>query len=89
MCILHTNNYYYTRLEASLPGQPGRYKKSKASLDLNKAKHDGFSGWQWHQLEHMKTICTSLQTDNHTNTSSLNFYKQDVLLDVQPTVLKH
>jgi len=24
----------------------------------------------WHQLDHMQTICTSLQTDNHTNTSS-------------------
>ena len=22
---------------------------------------------QWHQLDHMQTICTSLQTDNHTN----------------------
>jgi len=35
-------------------------------------------GWQWHWLDHnnnnnnmdhMQTICTSLQTDNHTNTS--------------------
>ena len=26
-----------------------------------------------HQLGHMQTICTSLQTDNHTNTPSLNF----------------
>jgi len=25
----------------------------------------------WHQLDHMQTICTSFQTDNHTNTSSL------------------
>jgi len=24
---------------------------------------------QWHQLDHMQTICTSLHTDNHTNTS--------------------
>jgi len=30
-------------------------------------------GWQWHQLEDMKIICTLLQTDNHTNASSLNF----------------
>jgi len=22
-------------------------------------------GWQWHQLDHMQIICTSLQTDNH------------------------
>jgi len=26
-------------------------------------------GMQWHQLDHMQTICTWLQTDNHTNTS--------------------
>jgi len=29
--------------------------------------------WQWRQLEHMQIICTSLQTDNHGSTSSLNF----------------
>ena len=28
---------------------------------------------EWHQLDHMQTICTSLQTDNHTSTSSLIF----------------
>ena len=27
--------------------------------------------WQWHQLDHMQVICTLLQTDNHTSTSSL------------------
>jgi len=42
-------------------------------------------GMQWHQLDHMQTICTSLQTDNHTNTSSaklkhnkINIYLQRV-----------
>ena len=30
--------------------------------------------WQWHQLDHIHIICTSLQTDNHANTSSLSFY---------------
>ena len=25
------------------------------------------------QLDHVQTICTLLQTDNHTNTPSLNF----------------
>jgi len=29
-------------------------------------------GWQWHQLGHMQIIFTSLQTDNHASTSSLN-----------------
>jgi len=28
----------------------------------------------------MQTICTLLQTDNHTNTSSLNFYWQMLFL---------
>jgi len=26
-------------------------------------------GWQWHQLDRMQIICTSLQTDNHGSTS--------------------
>ena len=49
-----------------------RYRKGKTTLDsTNEAKDDGVLGWQWHQLDHMQTICTLLQTDNHTNTSSL------------------
>ena len=32
-------------------------------------------GWQWHQLDHMQIICTSLQTDNHASTSSVSFLK--------------
>ena len=43
----------------------------------------------WHQPDHMQTICTSLQTHNHTNTSSLSFYRPDAVPDVQPTVSKH
>ena len=34
----------------------------------------------WYQLDHMKTVCTSLQTDNHVNTSSLNFYSRMLFL---------
>jgi len=30
-------------------------------------------GWQWHQLDYVQIIGTSLQTDNHASTSSLNF----------------
>jgi len=37
-------------------------------------------------LDHMQTMCTSLQTYNHTNTLSLNFYRPDALPDAQPTV---
>jgi len=50
-----------------------RYQKGKTSLDLNEARQNGVLGWQRHQLDHMQTICTSFRTDNHTNTSSLNF----------------
>jgi len=41
------------------------------NLDLNEAKADRILGLQWRQLDHMQTICTSLQTDNRANTSSL------------------
>jgi len=50
-------------------------QKGKSSLDLNKARDNGVLRWQWRQLDHIQTICSLLQTDNHTNTSSLNFYR--------------
>jgi len=65
------------------------YHKGKTSLNLNAGRDDRVLGWQWHQLDHMKTICTLLQTDNHINTPSLNFYKPDASPDAQPTVSKH
>jgi len=65
-----------------------RYQKGKTSLDLNEARDDGVWGRQWHQLDHMQTFCTSLQTDNHTNTSSLNFYRLDALHNALPTLSK-
>jgi len=46
-----------------------RYQKGKTSLDFTEARD---SEWQWHQLDHMQ-VCTSLQTDNHANTSPLSF----------------
>jgi len=35
---------------------------------------------QWHQLDHMQTICTLLQTDNHASTLSLKFFTGWMLL---------
>ena len=35
---------------------------------------------QWRQLDHVQTVCTSLQTDNHTSTSSLNFFHRPWML---------
>jgi len=46
-----------------------QYQKSKSSLDFLEARD---SEWQWHQLDCMQ-VCTSLQTDNHTNTPPLSF----------------
>jgi len=46
-------------------------------------------GWQWHRLDHMQIICTSLQTDNHASTSPLSFYRLDALPAAQPTASKH
>jgi len=40
-------------------------------------------------LGYMQTIYTSLQTGNHTNTSSHNFYRPDALAGAQPTVSEH
>jgi len=37
-------------------------------------------GWQWHQLDRMQIICTSLQTDNHASTSPPSFYRQTPFL---------
>ena len=46
-------------------------------------------GWQWHQVDDMQIICTSLQTDNHASTSPLSFYRPDALPAAQPTASKH
>jgi len=45
------------------------YHKGKTNLDFTEARD---SQWQWLQLGHMQ-VCTSLQTDNHANTSLLSF----------------
>jgi len=63
-----------------------QYQKGKMNLDLNEARHCGALGWQLHQQDHIQTM---LQTDNHINTSPLNFYRPDALPDPQRTVSKH
>jgi len=46
------------------------------------ASGDGVWGWQWHQQDHMQTISTSLQTDNHTTNSvkALKAFTIDLLV---------
>jgi len=70
LLLLHPFNGLFSRTT-----WVNRYHKGKISLDLTESRDDGVLGWQWHQLDHMQTICTSLQIDNHTNTSSLNIYR--------------
>jgi len=67
------------------PGLPrvSWYQKGETNLDFTEARD---SEWQWHHLGHMQ-VCTSLQTDNHTSTPPLSFYRPDALPATQPTVL--
>jgi len=53
-----------------------RYQKGKTSLDFTEARD---SEWQWHQLGRMQ-VYTSLQTDNHTNTSPFHFQCFDAVV---------
>jgi len=46
-------------------------------------------GWQWHHLDHIQIIYTSLQTSNHASTSPLSFCGPDALPAAQPTSSKH
>ena len=65
--------------------QVSQYQKGKTNLDFTEARD---SEWQWHQLGHMQ-VCTSLQTDNHTSTPPLCFYRPGALPAAQPTASKH
>ena len=46
-------------------------------------------GWQWHQLNHMQAICTSLQKITTPAPHQSDFYRPDALPDTQPTASKH
>jgi len=73
-----------THLTLAFPGQPRKASIRKIKPIWILMKQEMIT-WQWHQLDHMQIICTSLQTGNHASTSSLNLYRPDALLDAQPT----
>ena len=77
----------HARLTALFPGLPrwAGTRKVKTNLDFTEARD---SDWQWHQLGNIK-VCTLLQTDNHTSTPPLCFYRPDALPATQPTASKH
>jgi len=43
-------------------------------------------GWQWHQLDHMQIIGTSLQTDNHASSPPLSSFCNQ---SIEGTMLIH
>jgi len=63
-----------------------RHQKGKPFCIL---LEQGMTGWQWHQLDHMQIICTSLQTDNHASTSPLSFYSLDAIPAAKLIASKH
>jgi len=65
--------------------QVSQHEKGKTNLDFTEARD---SEWQWHQLGQMQ-VCILLQTDNHTSTPLLSFYRPDALPAAQPTASKH
>ena len=73
--------YYYTRLTACFPGQPGLAgtRNVKSVWILMRQEITGFWDAVASAGPYMRTICTSLQTDNHTSTSSLNFFSGQML----------
>ena len=85
--ILEIQTHTHTHLTAAFSRTTWLrlYQKGKSNLDFNEARD---SEWQWHQLGHMQ-VCTSLQTDNHTSTPPLSFYRPDALPVAQPAASKH
>ena len=85
---LHSHTTHQFNGPFSRTTRVGRYQKGKTNLDFTEARD---SEWQWHQLGHRgpMQVYTSLQTDNHTNTSPLSFYGPDALPAAQPTASKH
>ena len=81
-CVLYACSAISTQtnpFNGSLSGTAwvSQYQKGKTNLDFTEARD---SEWQWHQLGHMQTICTSLQTANYASTPPLSLYR----LDAQP-----
>ena len=64
-------------------------KGPKATYKSQNTIYNNYSPRQCIQYIKKSCVCTSLQTVNQTNTSSLNFYRPRVLPDAQPTVSEH
>jgi len=69
-------------LTTSFPGQPRQSSTRKVKSFCIFVRQQVL-GWQLHMPDNIQIVCTSLGTDNHANTSSLNFYGLDALHDTQ------
>ena len=69
---LHTHTHKHLMAFFSRTTSVGRYQKDKPFWILLKQE---MMERQWHQLNHMQIICTSLQTVNHASTSSLHIFR--------------
>jgi len=76
-----------THLMASFPAQAAQASTRKVKPFWIAMKQEK-TGWQWHQLDYMQIICTSLQTDNQCQHLHLIFYRPDALPDAQRTASK-
>ena len=88
--VVHTDYYYYyyyhfTTLCPGLPMWVGTRRIIHSFLNFAEAE---MVGWQWHQLNHMQTICTSLQKITTPAPHHSDFYGPDALPDTQPTASK-
>jgi len=90
---LTASNYEYHTIHFTHPfngplsgtTQVSRYQKGKTNLDFTEARD---SEWQWNPLGHVQ-VCMLLQTDNHSSTPPLSFYRPDALPATQPAASKH
>jgi len=64
--VLHYYYYYYIHLMAFLSRTTSvrQHQKGKPFWILLEQEK---MGWQWHELDHMQILCTSLQADNHAS----------------------
>jgi len=81
LLLLHPFNAFFSRTT-----WVSWYQKGKPFWILLEQE---IMGWQWHELDQMQIICTSLRTANHASTSAFNFYRSDALPATQPTASQH
>ena len=85
MCNCVTRNFGY--VQKRLP--PSGTLSQTENIEKFCQTHHPLQMSSVYHTQHLQTICTSLQTDNLANSSSLNFYRLDAVRDIQPTVSQH